>query len=50
MNVVTKRNGERFLEGIKIKDEYKNKITNTLTIGVRKTNHFQTNTDLLGVV
>lgn len=50
MNVVTKRNGERFLVGIKIRDKYNNKMPTTLHLGVRKANQFQNNNDILGVV
>lgn len=63
MNVTIKRNGKRFLEGIKIKDVYKHKIPETsnisnthtfphnkVTIGVRKVNMLQNNQDIDEVV
>lgn len=50
MNVVIKRNGDRFLQGIKLREEHKHKVITEPLLNVRRAITFSNNNDLSGVI
>ncbi len=50
MDVKSKKNGERFLEGIKLREEHKHKVITEPLLNVRRAITFSNNNDLSGVI